>query len=689
MRLAIIGRIGLTGDEAHYWTYFQHPSLSYFDHPPAIGYIIGLFTTLLGNNEFAVRLPAVLFFVVCSWFIFKLANDLFDGKTAFYTVILLNIIPVFSFGGSVVNIPDSPLSVLWILFVLLFWCIIKEQKSHYWYYLGVILGFGLLCKYTAILLIPSLLLFLIVSPKYRFWFNRIEPYIAFIISLIIFSPVQIWNIQNDWASFGFQLKHGLGKTIPHFSLILVAKSLGAQVSYISPLLFLLFWFVLFWLGFRYIKERNDKMLLLFSFSFPTLIIFNIISSFNEILPHWPIMGYLILTIALSKFSIIMWNKLWFRVFSYFAWTIAVILTLLVPLQALFKIIPPESLLPKAEAFKLEDGITKAEKIDVTNELYGWKKIGNKIQEILDKSPEPKPFVFTHRHYIASQLGFYIPSHPKIYTLSDRIDAYDFWQRDLSSLNKRNAIFITNDYFFTEPQKIFPFESWDKTESLEIYRGKRKVRIFYLTFGNKFDLSRLPKEYSSDIAGPKLFVKDGLIKLDHNIFWIINKNLRFKLLDYVLNLVTRAEDILRVNLSLIAVFLISALILWKRNRNTFWKEFFLLFSIVFIGGIIGHLIKDYFERLRPMWVFGNQVNFFYEKLDRGSFPSGHSIIAFAVATFLTSRIKKYWWLFFGCACFMGYTRVYVGSHFPSDVVAGAFLGTLIALLGIWLIKIKRN
>jgi undecaprenyl-diphosphatase len=86
------------------------------------------------------------------------------------------------------------------------------------------------------------------------------------------------------------------------------------------------------------------------------------------------------------------------------------------------------------------------------------------------------------------------------------------------------------------------------------------------------------------------------------------------------------------------------------------------------------------------IFGGQVRVFKELLHRGSFPSGHTQIAFGVATYLASRFKKYWWLFYSGAVCMGISRIYVGSHFPMDVLAGAIVGMLVSLIMIKLAKI---
>lgn len=66
----------------------------------------------------------------------------------------------------------------------------------------------------------------------------------------------------------------------------------------------------------------------------------------------------------------------------------------------------------------------------------------------------------------------------------------------------------------------------------------------------------------------------------------------------------------------------------------------------------------------------------------SFPSGHSWTAFAAAAFLTLYFgRRYAWAFLAAAA-IGYSRIYVGAHFPLDVLGGAAGGTLLAVF-VWL------
>jgi 4-amino-4-deoxy-L-arabinose transferase-like glycosyltransferase len=71
-----------------------------------------------------------------------------------------------------------------------------------WAQAGFWLGLALLSKYYAVLLPVGVLIFASTSRDHRRWFREPGPYIAF--AILFFSPVLIWNWQNDWISFVFQ-----------------------------------------------------------------------------------------------------------------------------------------------------------------------------------------------------------------------------------------------------------------------------------------------------------------------------------------------------------------------------------------------------------------------------------------------------------------------------------------------------
>ncbi|MCA6071370.1 MAG: glycosyltransferase family 39 protein [Endomicrobium sp.] len=674
LRLLVIGKIGLTVNETHYcWVYTKFLDLSYFDYPPFIAYLIKATTLIFGNNEFAARFPTVVIFFIASWFFFICAKKLYNERTAFTGVLLLNVLPVFSFLGSVIAVPDSPLALFWLLSLLVFIVLIETNNKNYWYLLGIIAGLAMLSKYNAILIPFSIFLFLFLSPKHRFWFTRKEPYLALVVSVITFLPAMVWNIENNWTSFGFQLKHGLGGSFPKFSFTLFGRSIGAQAGYVSPLLFLIFIVA----ALACIKEAYQKKdrhaLIIACFSLPILVLFNGIATFNEILPHWSAMGYSALSIYVAHLTLKFWHIKWFRIYSYAAWGLAIFMVIVIHMHVLYGIIPLE---------KVEHGIAEPERIDVTNEVYGWKEAGNEIRKIINTyPPKEKSFVFTYKGYLASELAASVPKL-RVFCISDKINACGLWQKNLDTLRNKDGLFICNDFFFSNPKERYGekvFASYTDVETFPVYEDGRKIKNFFFTIRRSFNTANLPYEYTADALGQKKELMQELIKFDHIVFKFINSDLKCKFLDFYAEPISYCDS-KNFNISFFGILIISIAILWRNKKDSFWTNLALLASVMAIATIATFSLKCYFERPRPLIVFGDEnVNTLFEKVHKNSFPSGHTSVAVALCAFMFMTIKKYWLWYIFFAIASGFYRIYTGSHFPYDVLAGATLGIVSAYI----------
>lgn len=105
----------------------------------------------------------------------------------------------------------------------------------------------------------------------------------------------------------------------------------------------------------------------------------------------------------------------------------------------------------------------------------------------------------------------------------------------------------------------------------------------------------------------------------------------------------------------------------------------------LGGLLTNvLLKHLVGRTRP-WLIVEGLLFLVEVGDPNSFPSGHTCAAFAAAGVWLRTLPRRWMKVTGIvmAVFMGLSRLYVGVHFPSDVLAGALVGLLCAQLGLYL------
>jgi undecaprenyl-diphosphatase len=108
----------------------------------------------------------------------------------------------------------------------------------------------------------------------------------------------------------------------------------------------------------------------------------------------------------------------------------------------------------------------------------------------------------------------------------------------------------------------------------------------------------------------------------------------------------------------------------------WRRPSLLVAVLFAVGAADLLtarIKVVVPRHRP---FEHQLG---PSERNHTFPSGHTATAFAGATVLSAFAPRYRLAFYALACLVGFSRLYNGVHYPTDVLAGAVLGTLTALL----------
>jgi dolichol-phosphate mannosyltransferase len=124
----------------------------------------------------------------------------------------------FSFGWFMS--PDAPLTACWAAAIYYFYQVVMKDNAKAWLGIGIALGLGMLSKYTIALLGGTIVLFLIIDKDSRKWFFRREPYIALLVTCVLFSPVIIWNMQHDWASFAFQsagrISSGHDFSLPRF-----------------------------------------------------------------------------------------------------------------------------------------------------------------------------------------------------------------------------------------------------------------------------------------------------------------------------------------------------------------------------------------------------------------------------------------------------------------------------------------
>ena len=119
------------------------------------------------------------------------------------------------------------------------------------------------------------------------------------------------------------------------------------------------------------------------------------------------------------------------------------------------------------------------------------------------------------------------------------------------------------------------------------------------------------------------------------------------------------------------FVLAALLFLKEEKKDHW--FFL--PIILAGGVswvlVEQILKPMIGRVRPTAEMGAII--IGSIKDDPSFPSGHATIAWAMAVVLARKEPRLKWLFYGLAFLISFSRIFLGKHFPLDVIAGGVLG----------------
>lgn len=158
---------------------------------------------------------------------------------------------------------------------------------------------------------------------------------------------------------------------------------------------------------------------------------------------------------------------------------------------------------------------------------------------------------------------------------------------------------------------------------------------------------------------------------------IQEHLRFPLMNAFMVFITRLGDS-----GLIWILIGLVLLFPKKTRRGAIDALVCLSVAVLINDFV---IKDIVLRPRPYVSIGS-LSILVEPLSSYSFPSGHTGSSFAMALALTLEFGRRGALAYIPAVLIAFSRCYVGVHYPSDVIAGAFVGTLVSL-GVWILLKK--
>lgn len=164
---------------------------------------------------------------------------------------------------------------------------------------------------------------------------------------------------------------------------------------------------------------------------------------------------------------------------------------------------------------------------------------------------------------------------------------------------------------------------------------------------------------------------SIFNLDKDILLYIQDNIRCGILDKIFPLITHLGDA-----GLFWIILSAVLLLFKKTRKAGFIS-----AIALIGSVLlnNMLLKPLVNRTRPYELI-EALKLIGKAADDGSFPSGHTAASIASAVAMLPNLKKRYGIpLLVLALCISFSRLYIGIHYPSDVVAGLLIGLVLGIL----------
>lgn len=429
----------LSGQEAYLWLQGHGTNLSpaYWERGPLVPLLIRIGTTFFDETELGVRWLAAVICCGTGFVLFYLARHWFNARSAFWTVVLFIVVPMYAWKFSFMT--EAAVSTGLMALAMFGFCrAVEEDKARWWFLGGLGCGLGLLVTVANAWWLVGLGLYFLVNPERRPRLREPLLWSAVIFSCLFLLPLIWWwhgsqvadirhtRLFNDWPlSHGFSFNQGF-----HF--------IWTEIFYLSPVFFIVLAAILWQLGRQLWKD--SRYALLASLAVPGLIWQNFAAFFHE--GHFDLVAALFLPLVLLGGC-------------YISRAANVDRIARLGFAAIFVLAAAQSLgglnpfyfAPKLSGSGYEIRRTRSGE-NVTSFHAGkrqisWRNLADQLQRL--QQDQGATLLITDLPTTASALSFYLPHNPLVYVDDSRnvITQFDFWPHyDESASPNDSALFIT-------------------------------------------------------------------------------------------------------------------------------------------------------------------------------------------------------------------------------------------------------
>ena len=456
-------RLDLAPDEAHYWDWSRHLDWSYYSKGPLVAWLIRLSCELFGpwservtgSIMFAVRIPAAVCGALLLASLFQLARQVLGSARMGLVLVAIGLsIPLITAGSTLMTI-DAPYTCCWGWALVFAHRAVVGRARWAWDITGLLIGVGILAKYTMVVFVPSLALFLLFQREHRqllfswgFW--RMCLWVA-----VCCLPIAIWNAQNEWVTFMHVFR------LAGINTGDATLRPGSGLKWFGPLayvgaqagLLLGYWFFIWSLAMvvaNPLRDRDTGRAYLWWMSAPMFGLFlgfSLKTGGGE--PNWPVTAYLSGAVLAAWWvgEVLSSPRPWLR----YATSFCIALTCLAGMT--ITILLHRSDLAHATIERVTGPPTAerpypVRRFDPTCRLRGWRHLASEIDAIRERlrAEGTEPVLAGTNWSIPGEIGAYCAGHPPVYSIGivqgDRHSQYDFWDGPVHSVEPfRGRTFI--------------------------------------------------------------------------------------------------------------------------------------------------------------------------------------------------------------------------------------------------------
>jgi 4-amino-4-deoxy-L-arabinose transferase-like glycosyltransferase len=463
--------VPLFPDETYYWEWSRRLAPGYFDHPPGIAYLIAFGRALFGESTAGVRVGPAIAAVIVQVGAAVGAYHLGGAVAARRAALLTTVLPLATL-GLVLATPDAPLLAFAMLTLVavdraLASPLRTTHSTLWWCAAGLALGAALVSKYTAVLVPASLFVACALHPQLRTRFAEPGPYIATVIAAAMFAPVVLWNADNEWISFRFQLGLGFGSGAKGNVLTRELELVGGQLGLATPILAVM----LANATWQALRGNSARKFALGAMALGPIVFFAISATRRSVEANWPALAYPAAIMLLASSTMSANAQTWWKR----GVALAAALLLVASLQAWKPLLP---LAPR------KDPIARA---------HGWTQLAAVVDSVARSTAANRDTATTlwlaaERYQEASELAYHLPGNPEVLSLNiaGRANQYDLWKTPYNSIRLGDALVASFDANPEGDARAALVSAWFRETrvgpAIALRRGKgevahRKIWIF--------------------------------------------------------------------------------------------------------------------------------------------------------------------------------------------------------------------